>query len=144
MKTIKSFVMVLLGIVMTVNLASAQNYKAPKIDASGKVTDANGTHLGWVTKEGAINDVSGNKIASIDSEGNLVDAKTGKKMGKAQKNGNFVSEEINTPDKGWTISEAKNGLCLVKDGKGNIKGEVHENYKEQGACAIHCLTKEKK
>ena len=144
MKTLKSFVIVLLGIVMTANFTPAQNYKAPKIDASGKVTNGNGTHLGWVTKEGAINDVSGNKIASIDSEGNLIDAKTGKKMGKAEKNGNFISEETKTPDKGWIVSDAKNGTCLVKDGKGNVKGEVHENYKAQGACAIHCLTKQKK
>ena len=144
MKPIKSFVMVLLGIVMTINFAIAQNYKAPTIDASGKVTDGNGVQLGWVTKAGAINDVSGKKIASIDSEGNLIDAKTGKKIGKAEKNGNFTSEEIKTPDKRWTISEAKNGMCSVKDGKGNLKGEVHENYKAQGACAIHCLTKQKK
>ncbi len=141
MKTIKSFVIILLGIVMTVNFATAQNYKAPKIDASGKVTDAGGIHLGWITKEGAIKDISGNKIASIDSEGNLIDAKTGKKIGKASKNGNFVSEEIKTSDKGWTTSNSVNGTCLIKDGKGTIQAEVHENYKAQGACAIHCLVK---
>jgi hypothetical protein len=144
MKTIKSFVMALLGIVMTVNFATAQNYKAPKIDASGKVTSAQGVHLGWVTQEGVIKDTSGNKIATIDSEGNLVDATTGKKMGKAEKNGNFVSLEAKTPDKGWTTSAASNGTCLVKDAEGNVKAEIHENYKAQGACAVHCLTKKKK
>lgn len=144
MKTIKSFVIALLGIVMTVNFATAQNYKAAKIDASGKVLNAQGAHIGWVTKEGAIKDTSGNKIAVIDSEGNLLDAKTGTKMGKAQKNGIFVSEEMKTPDKGWTTSGAVNGTCLVKDANGIVKAEIHENYKAQGACAIHYLTKPKK
>jgi hypothetical protein len=45
-KTLKSFVIVLLGILMTANFAFAQNYKTPKINASGKVIDVNGTHLG--------------------------------------------------------------------------------------------------
>ncbi len=144
MKTIQLFILAFIGTIMTASTVFAQvpgNYKAPKIDASGKVTNAAGTHVGWVTKEGVIKDASGNKVAYIDSEGTLVEEKTGKKLGKASKNGNFLFEGTTTPDKGWTTSAAQNGACLVKDNKGNVVGEVHENYKDQGACAIHCLTK---
>jgi len=144
MKIFKFFFMAILGMAIITSAANAQNYKASKIDASGKVTNPEGIHIGWVTKEGVIKDTSGNKVGYIDSEGNLLDGKSGKKMGKAGKNGNFVSEATNTPDKGWTVADPKDGTCLVKDSKGNIIGEVHENYKAQGACAIHCLNKKKK
>lgn len=125
--------------VMLSTLIHAQNYKALKIDASGKITDQNGKMIGTVTKDGTISDAVGMKIAHVDANGTLVDEKTGEKLGKAEKNGNFVSEYSKTPDQGWTTSAPLNGTCLVKDRDGNIKAEVHENYKAFGACAIHCL-----
>ncbi|HSZ25864.1 MAG TPA: hypothetical protein VK766_09110 [Cytophagaceae bacterium] len=147
MKTSRKLSMILLGIVFTFQYVVAQvpgNYKAPKIDEGGKVTNSNGDHIGWVTKDGVIKDTKGNKVAALDSEGNLVDAATGKKMGKAEKNGNYSSYGTTTPDKGWKLGDAQNGMCHVKDEKGNVVGQVHENYKAQGACAIHCLTNQPK
>ena len=88
MKTIKSFLLALLVVATTGSIALAQNYKAPKIDASGKVTDTAGVFLGSVTAEGMITDAKGVKIGHIDANGMLVDAE-GKIMGKPEKNGNI-------------------------------------------------------
>ena len=129
----------MLGLALTMSCAYAQNYKAPKIDASGRVTDKNGKYVGNVTKEGVITDSAGVKVAYVDATGTALDA-SGKKLGKAGKNGNFVSQFEKTPDEGWSVSAPMNGTCLVKDKDGNVKAEIHENYKEFGACAVHCLT----
>lgn len=132
--------MAILTMVFAVQVTRAQNYKAPKIDASGRITDKEGRQIGTVTKEGVISDAKGMKIGHIDGNGMLIDEKTGDKLGKADKNGNFLPHFARTPDEGWSISAPINGTCLVKDKNGNIKAEVHENYKAAGACAIHCLT----
>jgi hypothetical protein len=139
MKTSKTLALTILAVAMTLVTTQAQNYKAPKIDASGKITDQNGKMIGRMTNEGVISDAMGMKIGHIDPTGNLVDEKTGKKLGKAEKNGNFIPVFAKTPDEGWSISAPLNGTCLVKDKDGNVKAEVHENYKAFGACAIHCL-----
>jgi len=138
MKTLRKISLAILA-VFAFQIAQAQNYKAPKIDASGKITDHEGKHIGSMTKEGVVMDAMGMKVAYIDANGTLVDMK-GKKLGKAEKNGNFIPEFAKTPDEGWSISTPLNGTCLVKDKDGNVKAEVHENYKAFGACAIHCLT----
>lgn len=138
MKTTTTLLTVL-GLILAINISQGQNYKAPKIDASGKIMDKNGKHIGYVTQEGIINDAMGMKVAYVDANGMLVDEKTGKKLGKAEKNGNFVPVYAKTPDEGWSVSTPMNGTCMVKDKDGNIKAEVHENYKAFGACAIHCL-----
>src|SRR5258706_5242947 len=140
MKTLKGISLAVLAAVFAIQITQAQNYKAPKIGASGKITDKEGKPMGSVTKEGVIRDAMGMKVAHIDAEGMLVDDKTGEKLGKAEKNGNFLPHFAKTPDEGWSISAPLNGTCLVKDKAGNIKAEVHENYKQSGACAIHCLT----
>jgi hypothetical protein len=57
----------------------------PSIDAKGKITNAKGKHIGWVTSDGIIKDAAGKKIAHIDNEGNAVDAVAGKNLGKSQK-----------------------------------------------------------
>jgi hypothetical protein len=140
MKTLKWIPMIILGVALTIQMAHGQNYKAPTIDASGKITNEKGQFIGTVTKEGTISDATGTKVAYVDSQGTMVDAKTGKKIGKADKNGIFIPYFKETKDKGWTVSTPMNGTCLVKDSAGKLKAEVHENYKEFGACAIHCLT----
>src|SRR5260221_12092436 len=139
MKTRKALLLVL-GVVLAINISQAQNYKAPKIDDSGKITDKDGKHIGSVTKEGTIHDAMGMKVAHVDAEGIMIDEKTGKKLGKAEKNGNFISEYAKTPDEGWSVSDPVNGVWMIKDKAGNIMGEVHENYKHVGASAIHHLT----
>jgi len=140
MKTTIKSIAVVFALLLTTFYATAQNYKAPKIDASGKVTDEHGKHIGNIDKDGNITDAHGTKVAYVDAEGFVVDASTGKKMGKGEKNGNFTPYYKETPDKGWTTDAPLNGTCLVKDEKGNVKAVVHENYKQFGACATHCLT----
>lgn len=139
MKTLKKMSLALLGVMATLNFAFAQNYKAPKIDASGTIYNKEGKNVGNVNGKGEISDTAGTKIAYIDGEGMLRDAKTGAKLGKAEKNGNYTPYISNTPDKGWTTDAPMNGTCLVKDKDGVVRAEVHENYKEFGACAIHCM-----
>ncbi len=80
MKTITKFLLAIVMIVLALSV-SAQDYKHPYglIQEDGKVMSPEGKHLGWVTKEGVIKDSTGVKIAHVDAEGNLVDAKTGKK-----------------------------------------------------------------
>jgi hypothetical protein len=90
--------------------------------------------------DGVIMDAKRAKVGHLDSNGMLIDEKTGEKLGKAEKNGNFLPHFAKTPEEGWSVSTPLNGTCLVKDKNGNIKAEVHENYKAFGACAIHCLT----
>lgn len=139
MKTIKSVLLVFLIGTATCSMSFAQNYKAPKIDASGKVTDESGTFMGSVTHEGVIKDAKGEKIGYINSNGMLVDGK-GVVIGKPEKNGNFTPYFDGKPDTAmWTITPPANGTCLVKNSKGEVVAVVHENYKMYGACAIHCI-----
>ncbi len=139
MKTINKISLAVLTIAFAIQFTQAQNYKAPTIDASGKIHNKDGNYIGSVTKDGVISDAAGIKIGYVDGNGMLVDETTGEKLGKAEKNGNFAPHFTKTPDEGWSISAPMNGTCLVKDKAGNIKAEVHENYKAFGACAIHCL-----
>ena len=145
MKTIKIVVLALLGVVFALTVSQAQDYKHPKglINKDGKVFSPEGEHMGWITKDGIIKDTAGVKIAHIDAEGSLVDAKTGKKQGKMEKNGNYVLYPTKTPDEKWSVSPPMNGVCEVKNSKGETIVEVHENYKQQGACAYHCLSMQK-
>jgi hypothetical protein len=122
---------------------NAQNYKAAAIDASGKVTDNKDQHLGWVTAEGTVKDTSGVEIAHVDDKGNLVNAKNGKVLGKAEKNGTFVFHFNNKTKEKLVTSPPMNGTCEVKDHAGKTVLLVHENYKNYGACAYHCLTMKK-
>lgn len=143
MKTITKFALAVLGAVVALSVSVAQDYKHPYglIKEDGKVLDASGKHIGWVTKEGVIKDTAGVKIAQMDSEGSLVSAKTGKKLGKGEKNGNFIPQYTKTSDgNGLTTSAPMSGTCEVKNAKGETVVVVHENYKQFGACAYHCLT----
>lgn len=144
MKTIKSIAMVAIGMMVAASTTFAQNYKAPKIDASGKITDEMGTHIGTISKDGTMMDNMGMKMAYIDAEGSLVDSKTGKKIGKAEKNGNFMYYSKGTSDgKSFSVSTPNNGICEVKDENGNVVLLIHENYKAQAACAYHCAQMKK-
>ncbi len=146
MKTLTRLALTLLGFVFSLSVSMGQDYKHPQglIKEDGKVLSPEGKFLGWVTKDGIIKDTLGVKIAHIDSEGSLVDANTGKKLGKAQKNGNFIPHPTKTPDEAWTVAPPTNGSCEVKNKKGETVVVVHENYKQYGACAYHCLSMQKK
>jgi len=126
-------------------MSFGQNYKqqVPSIDGKGKVTDKNGKHIGWVTSEGIIKNAEGTKIAHMDSNGDVVDAKTGKSVGKAEKNGNYLYHFPSGSTNKLTVSAPMNGTCEVKDEHGKTVLLVHENYKQYGACALHCLQMDK-
>ena len=136
MEKIKFMLVAFIGIMAT-SVAEAQNYKAPTIDASGKVL-VDGKYAGEITDSTIINHEK-SAIAIVGNNGEVTDMKTKKKLGKAEKNGNFVYFE---GDEHWTLSDPNaDGYCEVKDKSGVVVGMVHQNYKQQGACAIHCLTK---
>lgn len=136
------FLFVLIAVTLTVAQNSyGQNYKMPipSIDVKGKITDAKGKHIGWVTSEGIIKDAAGVKVAHIDNAGNAVDAATGKNLGKASKNGTYLYHVKSGASDSLTVSAPMNGTCEVKDKTGKTVLLVHENYKQYGACAMHCL-----
>ena len=140
MKRPKILLLIITACMAVVMVLNAQNYKAPAIDASGKVTDDRGKYIGMVSMEGIITDSAGIKIGMIDNEGSLVDTKTGTKMGKSEKNGNFTTSYAKTKDDKWTISEPMNGNCKVTDRNNKTVVIVHENYKQYGACVYYCLS----
>jgi Heavy metal binding domain len=139
MKTLKKISFVVIALVSAIQFSQAQelDYKGHRIDASGKVTDKEGKHIGSVSKEGVIKDATGVKVAHVDGTGTLIDAKTGKNLGKVGKNGNFVPY---SSVEAWSATSSENGVCQIKDEAGKVKAVVHETYKNIGACAIHCLT----
>jgi len=143
MKTIRKITISLLGVIMAIGVSTAQNYKAPFIDASGKMMNKEGKEVGIIIKESVV-EMEGKKMAHIDAEGNIVDAATGKKMGKAEKNGNFTYHFVNTKDgESYIITAPAQGICEVKNAKGETVMLVHENYKAQAACAYHCMQMKK-
>jgi hypothetical protein len=144
MKTSSKMILVLLGIIMTITV-NAQDYKHSYgfVDKHGKITDSTGTHLGWITPSGVLQDNNKVTIAHVDLNGNLIDQKTGKSMGRAPKNGTFVYHFKESTDT-LTIGAPQNGICEVKNVKGETVLMVHENYKQNGACAYHCLAMHKK
>lgn len=142
MKTLKTIVSVAVATLFSMSV-SAQNYKAPNLDASGILKGKNGKQIA-VVKDGAMTDAMGMKMSEIDAEGNLIDSKTGAKIGKAEKNGNFSYQMKGTKDgRNFTISEPSTGICEVKDENGKTVLLVHENYKMQAACAYHCAQMKK-
>lgn len=113
------------------------NYKQPvTINASGQIKDSKGVSIGQVSKEKSILDASGRKLAFVDGQGNLVDAETGKKMGRMGKDGKtyyHVNGELL-----YTIKDGPDNTCDIFDAKGTKIGNVHDSYKGT-ACALHCF-----
>ncbi len=87
--------MAVIAILFAVLISQAQelDYKGHRIDASGKVMDKEGNHIGNVTKEGVITDAAGTIVAYVDGKGSLIDSKTHKNLGKVGKNRSLL---INT------------------------------------------------
>lgn len=113
------------------------NYKQPMtINAAGQIKDGKGTTVGLVTKDRMVQDAKGQKIAFVDGQGNLVDAKTGKKMGRMGKDGKTYMNA--NGDLMFTIKDSADETCDIVDAKGNKIGNVHDSYKGS-ACALHCF-----
>lgn len=118
-------------------LAQSANYKNPmSINASGQVKDGTGATVGTVSKDRMIMDAKGRKIAFVDGQGNLVDAKTGKKMGRMGKDGKTYMDA--NGDLMFTIKDNADETCDIVDANGKKIGNVHDSYKSS-ACALHCF-----
>lgn len=145
MKKLQLLTAVLFFMVITAVMTLGQNYKqpVPSIDAAGKITNRDGKHMGWVSKDGLFKNTEGTKIAHVDQNGDLIDEKTGKSLGKVQKNGSFIYHFPTGSNETLTVSSPMNGTCQVKNKSGNTVLVLHENYKQYGACALHCLQMQK-
>jgi hypothetical protein len=117
-------------------LAQVPSYKTPiVIGADGKAVDATGITVGLVSKDGIIQNAKGEKLAFIDANGNLIDGKTGKKLGKMGKDGKTYYNadgqlEFTLKDNGTT--------CDIFDAEGKKVGNIHSSLKAN-ACAVHCF-----
>lgn len=138
MKCLLTFIFSSIFLLMPLLLFSQSvNYKQPMtINATGHIKDGNGTTIGLITKDQVINDAKGQKIAFVDGQGNLVDAKTGKKMGRMGKDGKTYRDA--TGDLMFTIKANPNNTCDIFDTNGKKIGNVHQSYKAM-ACALHCF-----
>ena len=117
--------------------AQSANYKNPmSISAGGQIKDGSGAMVGTISKDRMIMDANGKKIAFVDGQGNLVNTKTGKKMGRVGKN-DATYMDING-DLMYTIKENADETCDIFDAKGRKIGNVHDSYKGS-ACALHCF-----
>ncbi|GAB3788153.1 hypothetical protein GCM10028818_54340 [Spirosoma horti] len=117
--------------------AQSANYKQPMtISASGQVKDATGAAIGLFTKDKIIQDAKGKKLAFVDGQGNLVDTKTGKKMGRMGKDGKTYYDA--SGELLFTIKDNPDETCDIFDAKGKKIGNVHDSYKGT-ACALHCF-----
>ncbi|WP_365981245.1 5-fold beta-flower protein [Spirosoma sp.] len=103
---------------------------------TGEVTNEQGQKIGLVTKDRMILDNKGKKLAFVDGQGNLVDAKTNKKMGRIGKDGKSYLDE--NGELLFTIKDKSDKTCDILDDKGKIVGNVHESMKAN-ACALHCF-----
>lgn len=118
-------------------LAQSANYKNPmSINATGQIKDGSGATVGTVSKDRMIMDANGKKIAFMDGQGNLVDAKTGKKMGRVGKNNDTYMDA--NGDLMFTVKDNADNTCDIFDAKGKKIGNVHDSYKGT-ACALHCF-----
>lgn len=137
---IKQITILLLALFMALPsllFAQSANYKQPmSINASGQIKDGSGKAVGTVSKDRMIMDAKGKKIAFVDGQGNLIDAKTGKKMGKMGKDGKTYMDA--NGDLMFTVKDNADNTCDIFDAKGKKIGNVHDSYKGS-ACALHCF-----
>jgi len=127
-----SFVLIALSNVFAQKLTNM----SPKVDSKGHIYYEK-KQIGSLTSKGGVNN-AGKLVTKVDGNGNIVDDK-GKVLGKAPKNGTFVYY-FNGKEENYTIGEPDhNGMCEVKNAKGETVMLLHNNYKQQAACAVHCL-----
>lgn len=134
MKAIKLMVFVLLGFLAQQVQGQVKDYKGHIINAKGQIFN-NGIQVGLTTKEGIIKNANGEKVAFVDGQGNLVDAKTGMKMGRMGKDGKTYYN-ANGEIQFTLIDNGK--TCDILDANGKKIGNVHDSYKGV-ACALHCF-----
>lgn len=132
-------IVLMLALIFLSNASFAQsvNYKQPMtINAKGQINDEKGTAIGLISKDQIVSDAGGKKIAFVDGQGNLVDAKTGKKMGHMGKDGKTYYSA--NGDLLFNVKDKPDNTCDIFDTKGTKIGNVHNSYKST-ACALHCF-----
>ncbi len=133
----KTLLSCLLWLAVLPVLAQSANYKQPMtINATGQIKDSKGTTIGLVSKDQIITNATGKKMAFVDGQGNLVDVKTGKKMGRMGKDGKTYYDADG--ELLFTIRDNADNTCDIFDAKGKKIGNVHDSYKGT-ACALHCF-----
>ena len=121
---------------MTASLSIFAQKSTPMVDSKGHIMNHNSI-IGKMTPEGSF-DPSGKSMTRIDGNGNTVDL-NGKIIGKAPKNGSFVYYFKDNEEK-YTIGKANHsGMCKVTNAKGETVMLLHNSYKQQAACVVHCL-----
>ena len=126
----------IIALIMTASLSVFAQKSTPMVDSKGHIMNHNSI-IGKMTPEGSF-DPSGKSMTRIDGNGNTVDL-NGKIIGKAPKNGSFVYYFKDNEEK-YTIGKANHtGMCKVTNAKGETVMLLHNSYKQQGACAVHCL-----
>ncbi|GAA4465190.1 hypothetical protein GCM10023189_45460 [Nibrella saemangeumensis] len=138
MRTVRNVLALFLILVALPTLLSAQsaNYKQPfRIDQSGVIKDATGLTMGSVSKDQIIKNHEGEKIAFIDNQGNLIDAKTNKKLGRIGKDGKTY---YNANGQVELMVKENSNTCDILDTNGKKIGNVHASLKGS-ACALACF-----
>lgn len=131
MKNLILFLVLMLGI-KTITFAQD---KVPMVDSKGHIY-YDKKQIGNISATGGM-DMSGRAVTRIDKNGNVVDS-TGKAIGKLAKGSTF-QYYIDGKAQQYSISQPDhNGMCYIKDSKGNTVLLLHNNYKQQVACAMHC------
>ena len=121
---------------MTASLSVLAQKSTPMVDYKGHIMNGK-TQIGTITSEGGF-DQAGKSMTKVDGKGNIVNSE-GKVIGNAPKNGTFVYYFKDNEEK-HTIGKANHsGMCKVTNAKGETVMLLHNNYKQQGACAVHCL-----
>lgn len=110
--------------------------QTPLVNYKGHIIHQN-KQIGTITTKGG-NNLEGKPITMINSNGNIVDT-NGKVLGKAPKNGTFIYYFDKNSEKYSVGKPNHNGICEVKNSNGETVLLLHNNYKKQAACAIHCL-----
>jgi len=106
------------------------------IDIRGQIKDAEGKAIGLVSKDQVISDAKGQKLAFVDGQGNLVNAKTGQKLGRMGKDGRTYYDA--NGQLRFTLKEMPDGTCDIFNAKGAKIGNVHSSLKGS-ACALVCF-----
>lgn len=112
----------------------ANDYKGHVLTGKGQI-QTNGTTVGTVSKEGIIRDAGGKKIAFLQADGTMKDAK-GNRLGRMAKNDMAYYNEMG--ELVFTLKERADQTCDVVDTSGTIIGNVHDSMKGN-ACALHCF-----
>jgi hypothetical protein len=108
----------------------------PMVDSKGHILNGN-KQIGTMTAAGSF-DQSGKSMTKVDGKGNIVDV-DGKVIGKAPKNGEFVYYFKDNQEKYSIEKPDHDGMCKVKNAKGETVVLMHNNYKQEPACVVHCL-----